>query len=159
MSEAFRHLHIRPELACDFLATFARMEYALKAAGYANGDENRVEAAWDRFANDIDPALCALAERDASLKESVSYLLGNPPRKQVLRGGTLEFIDQRIDRNQTKTQQALLMIRTTRNNLFHGGKFLREREAGRDERLIQSSLAVLLRCIPLQDGVLRNYEG
>lgn len=36
MSDPFRHLHMPAELACEFLAVFSRMEYALKATEYAS---------------------------------------------------------------------------------------------------------------------------
>ena len=44
MNNVFRHLHMPVTLAQDFIATFSRMEYALKAASYANGNEAKVEA-------------------------------------------------------------------------------------------------------------------
>lgn len=31
MNDAFHHLHMSAELACEFLAVFSKMEYALKA--------------------------------------------------------------------------------------------------------------------------------
>ena len=40
-------------LAHDFLSTFARFEFALKAAGYLKGDEKRAEADWDRFGDAV----------------------------------------------------------------------------------------------------------
>jgi hypothetical protein len=51
-------------------------------------------------------------------------MLASPPRKQVLRDTGLDFEEQVIDGNQARAQQTLLMARTVRNNLFHGGKFL-----------------------------------
>ena len=34
MDELFRHLHMAPVLAWEFLAVFSRMEYALKATEF-----------------------------------------------------------------------------------------------------------------------------
>ena len=51
MEQVFRHLHMPPELACEFLAVFSRMEYALKATRFQDGNEDRVSASWNRFAN------------------------------------------------------------------------------------------------------------
>src|SRR5688572_25973028 len=118
--DAFHHLHMAPELASEFMAVFARMEYALKASiEYASGDENGVQANWDRFANDIDKQFQAIPDKE--FRAAVDYLLGSPPRKQVLKNGAIEFVDQTIDKKQARAQQTLLMIRAVRNNLFHGG--------------------------------------
>ena len=41
MNDVFRHLHVAPELACEFLAVFSCVEYALKETGHVqnnNGD-------------------------------------------------------------------------------------------------------------------------
>jgi hypothetical protein len=159
MQDPFRHLHLPPDLACEFLAVFARMEYALKATGrYAVGTRNAVSANWDLFANDIDRLFSAV--RDEELTRSVGFLLAQPPRKQVLRKGGVTFEDQQIDGKQKRTQQVLLMVRTVRNNLFHGGKHVPggEREAGRNAQLVHSSLVVLKQCISLSPTVQECYD-
>lgn len=157
MDDAFRHLHMPATLACEFLAVFSRMEYALKASGYAIG-ANKVEAWWDKFANDVEAQFKAV--KDENFVGAVKYILTAPPRKQVLNGNAVAFADQTIDQNQGTAQQVLLMIRTVRNNLFHGGKVLPdgEKEAGRNERLVVSSLVVLRRCVSLNDGVHQSYN-
>ena len=141
-----------PELACEFLGVFSRMEYALKATGYATGT-GKVEAWWDQFANEIDVDFRAV--KDQHFINAVEFILKAPPRKQVLKEGVLEFIEQTIDQKQTTAQQVLLMVRTVRNNLFHGAKFLPvgEAEAGRNARLVESSLIVLERCLTLNARV------
>ena len=65
-----------------------------------------------------------------------------------------------MDSNQARAQQTLLMIRTVRNNLFHGGKYLpvKEVEEGRNEQLVSCSLIVLNFCIALNREVQHNYE-
>ncbi len=159
MCDPFRHLHMPPELACECLAVFARVEYALKATGeYAAGGEDGVSANWDRFANDIDESFCAV--EDERFWSAVDYLLTHPPRKQVLRQGTTIFVNQQIDTNQSKAQQTLLMIRSVRNNLFHGGKHLPhgEQEAGRNARLVSSALTVLKHCATMHPAVQLCYE-
>jgi hypothetical protein len=158
VNEAFRHLHMPPELACDFLAVFSRMEYALKATDYVQGGEDRVSACWDRFANDIDNAFRSL--KDDDFKAAVACSTEHPPRKQVLRNGSLTFVDQTIDPKQAIAQQTFLMIRTVRNNLFHGGKHTPdgEQEQHRNEMLVSSSLVVLKTCVSLNDKVSSCYE-
>jgi hypothetical protein len=41
------------ELTLEFLATFARFEFALKKASYAQGDNSKVSPDWDTFAKDV----------------------------------------------------------------------------------------------------------
>ncbi len=158
MDDAFRHLHMPAELACEFLAVFSRMEYALKATDYASENEGKVTASWDRFANEIDEAFGQVADEEFSA--AVGYLLAHPPRKQVRKDGVLTFEDQAIDENQRRAQQALFMVRTVRNNLFHGGKHLPdgEREQGRNQELVQHSLTVLRHCIRLNERVRQCYQ-
>ena len=147
-----------PELACEFLATFSRMEYALKSTRYADGNDKRIDPAWDQFANDIHEAFEKMAEPD--LVEAKSYLIGYPPRKQTLAGNKVTFVDQKIDVKQKTTQQLLLMVRTVRNNLFHGGKYLPggEQEEGRNNFLVKHALTVLLACSKLELDVRRSFD-
>ena len=158
MDNMYRHLQIPPELACEFLAVFSRMEYALKSANYAVGSAKKVEPAWDSFANSINEKFCAITHQD--IVEACDYLLKQPPRKQGLQANKIVFVDQVIDLRQTKTQQILLMVRTVRNNLFHGGKYSPdgEREAGRNHLLVRYGIAVLLACSVLDDGVRSSFE-
>jgi len=158
LENMYRHLYMPAELAVEFSAVFARMEYALKTGGFAVGNESRVDPNWDLFANTINDDFLAAA--DADVVEARDYLLQHPPRKQVLKNGQLIFVDQVIDPNQRPTQQVLLMVRAIRNNLFHGGKFLPngEQEQGRNERLVRSALRVLLVCALLHPGVHTSFE-
>lgn len=158
MNHAFRHLHMPQELACEFLATFSRIEYALKAAGYALDAGGRVAANWVRFANEIDEKFCEIA--DDQFTSAVDYMLSYPPRTQVLRDGRMSFADQVIDKKQKRAQQTLLMVRTVRNNLFHGGKHYPEGEGerGRNERLVSHALTILQHCAALHRDVCIFYE-
>ena len=47
----FAGLRIPKELVCEFFAVFSRFEFALKEAGFVQG-ENRVSADWDCFAKE-----------------------------------------------------------------------------------------------------------
>ncbi len=158
MQDIFRHLHVPPELACEFIAMFSRMEYALKSTHYAVGNAKKVEPAWDIFANHIDQDFLALTHPDTV--DARNYLLSHPPRKQVLQGKKLAFVDQVIDHNQATTQQVLLMVRTIRNNLFHGGKYSPqgEQEVGRNQLLVGHGLHILRACSKLDADVKISFE-
>lgn len=146
------------DLAIEFMATFSRMEYALKSTGYALGNTGKVEPAWDRFANEIDARFNQL--EDSELIDAKNLLLTSPPRKQVLQNHQVVFQIQTVDQNQRTTQQVLRFVRTVRNNLFHGGKYLPtgEMEVGRNEALVRASLKVIRACIALNATVQQSYE-
>ena len=93
-------------------------------------------------------------------QQRIEYILENPPRKQVIENERIIFINQTIDSSQKNTQQLLLMIRTVRNNLFHGGKYLPdgEIEAGRNEFLVNYSLIILRNCIQINTRVYASYQ-
>lgn len=146
------------DLAIEFIATFSRMEHALKSTGYALGNQGKVEAAWDIFANEIDLRFSQL--EDEELIAAKTLLLTRPPRKQVFQNKQVVFQEQAVDLHQTPTQQLLRFVRSVRNNLFHGGKYLPtgEVEAGRNEALVSASLKVIKSCIELNEAVKQSYE-
>ena len=97
---------------------------------------------------------------DEAFKVAVGFLLTEPPRKQVLRSGRVELEDSPPNKNLLKAQQALLMVRRIRNNLFHGAKASTpgygDRE--RDIKLVQAGLVILNRCMLLNQDVHMAYE-
>jgi hypothetical protein len=153
------HLHIPTGLAIEFIDVFSRIEYALKSTGYVLGNNNKVEPAWDRFANEIDDQFTQLDCEDINAAKSL--LLSSPPRKQVLQKGEVIFQDQIMDQNQRSTQQVIRFVRMVRNNLSHGGKYLPNGEAdtGRNEDLVNSSLKVLKACLELNEEVMESYSS
>jgi hypothetical protein len=112
-------LNVPRELTLEFLATFARFEFALKKAGYARGDDSEVSAYWDAFANDV-------AKIDAAALAPVlaasQYVQQHPPKKQVLDHGVIRWVD-RQGSSGSAIGDVLRSVRTVRNNVFHGGKF------------------------------------
>lgn len=146
-------LNVPRELTLEFLATFARFEFALKKAGYAQGDDTKVMPDWDSFGCDvakIDPTLLA------PVLDVCQYLQQRPPKKQVLRNGALFWVD-RQGTSGSVIGDVLLSVRTVRNNVCHGGKFPDGfvAEPLRDEALIRDCVAVLdgLLDLPLPKNV------
>ena len=134
------------------------MEYALKSTKFAVGDDKKIDPAWDCFANHIHEAFEKIAEPD--FVAARSYLLSHPPRKQTYAGHKITFVDQTIDIKQKRSQQLLLMVRTVRNNLFHGGKYFPdgEQEEGRNNLLVKHALTVLLATSKLDHEVRSSFE-
>jgi hypothetical protein len=151
-------LNVPRALTLEFMATFARFEFALKKSGYARGDDSQVSPNWDAFAND-------LAKLDAAVLAPVlgtcQYLQQHPPKKQVLDKGLLRWVD-RQGTSGSAIGNALLSVRTVRNNIFHGGKFPDGMimDPLRDEQLIRDCLAVLnsLLLLPLPKCVAENFK-
>jgi hypothetical protein len=139
--EILELLNVPRDLTLEFLAIFARFEFALKKAGYAQGDDSKVSPDWDSFARDV-------AKLDAAALAPVlngcQYLQQHPPKKQVLQNGALQWV-ARQGTSGSAIGDVLLSVRTVRNNVFHGGKFPDGviTDPLRDEQLIRDCLAVL----------------
>lgn len=131
------------EVASDFFRTFARMEYALKATGFFEGDEQQVKADWKQFAREVQVALAAANEK---VREAVNFILSEPPKKQVIVNGCLQW-DSTPPSAENEADRVLLYVRRVRNNLFHGGKFNGHWfQPERSGELMKASLIILNFC-------------
>jgi hypothetical protein len=150
-----RELNVRADLALDFFLAFSRFEFALKRAGFVRGDAKQALADWEKFAK-------ALREVDTSaVLKCCTYLSANPPKKQVLDDGKLNWALR--NRNLTEIDNILLDVRTIRNNVLHGGKYKSGpmEEPLRDQRLIKDclgALKALLDLPSLPEGVRENFR-
>jgi hypothetical protein len=144
-------------LLFDFFLTFARMEFALKNAGFVIGDEDSVNPAWDAFGNAIKDRF--KRKKTKELDMAVDYILINPPMKQVLRRGNLMW-DTNLPNAGSETQTLLVLIRRIRNNLFHGGKhnFGVHENTERTTQLLKNSLLIIQECSSLLPDVKTNYD-
>lgn len=141
-------------LTAEFFRTFARMEYALKAAGYHRG-EGDANPDWQRFAVTVEGAVANPDDR--RLRAAIDYISQRPPRKQVIRNGQLAWEDA-IPQTNSQADLLLLYVRRVRNNLFHGGKFNGHWfEPERSDALIRHSLVILRACRDASDEVTRAY--
>jgi hypothetical protein len=108
-------------LATKLFRKFAQFEYALKAAGYLRcGRDNAAEPDWTEFAKSI-PAVFD-APDEPGLAEAVRFILAEPPKKQVVVNGRLEW-SVAAPEGKKQSDLVLIYVRRVRNNLFHGGKF------------------------------------
>lgn len=151
------------ELVLEFFATFSRFEYALKRAHFVNSDRNHnVLPAWEKFADKLNGRIAAITNKD--FVEARSYLLGKPPRKQVLTepGKSTDWEWKPNSRRSTDSEERYLLrlVCDVRNNLFHGGKYPGDSVDGteRNRDLLQACLTILYECLPLDVGVKRFFE-
>lgn len=105
------------QLAFDFFFRFSRFEFALKANGYLKSHQPGAvaEPGWDEFvakhSNDYGCNLNALA------------LLARPPERQVVANGdALSWRAVGLDDCRSDLERVVRLLKTVRNNLFHGGK-------------------------------------
>ena len=146
------------ELASQFFRTFARMEYALKAAGYLTTMRgNDAQPDWNRFAKEVQTVI--EEPQDPDVADAVAYILKHPPKKQVVVNNKLEWDDTPPQTN-FEADRVLIYVRRIRNNLFHGGKFNgRWFEPQRSGALIQYGLTILKACRDYEPQVAKAYSS
>jgi hypothetical protein len=142
----------------DFFVFFARFEYALKREGMLKGSDRRAEADWDcyvkRARHLFEP------NTSTSMRASVDYLLAHPPEKQVVHSGELRRAAVTKDVSESNASYILRLVRTVRNNLFHGGKFPDPcgeiADTSRDRSLLRHALTILEECAK-EDAGLKQW--
>jgi len=142
------------KLALDFFKLFARYEFALKDMGYVYaGRNNEANTDWDRFANDIGRLL--FDEKDERVCTSLDYMLTNPPMKQVVVNGLVQW--EEVKPCERNSQILFSYIRRVRNNLFHGAKFNGTWfDPERSSKLLSCSHILLEHCISLSEEIRRR---
>lgn len=157
-NKLFQELNIDPELVVNFFLFFSRFEYALKRISrYANGNEKKVIANWELFASDYNDVF--QQNINPELNEAINYLLENPPQKQILIDGRLDWKPLTFGSNQQLTK-VIHCIKTIRNNLFHGGKFPSgpQDEPARNPTLLKYALLILAEILDLSESLKEEFE-
>lgn len=144
------------QLAQKLFRVFSRTEYALKAAGYNNGD-GPAEANWRAFALAVEDVIASPATQE--LREAVDFLFSAPPKKQVIVENTIQWATSE-PATDSQADKLLIYVRRVRNNLFHGGKFNgRWFDPDRSEPLLRHSLTILTACVDSVACVSEAYHG
>lgn len=149
------HMH-DSRLVYQFFTLFSVMEYALKELGYARSSRwDGVEVDWDRFVDYLEGKFTW--QNDPGLEQSVRYLFDYPPRRQVLRDGHLGWKESYRSPEVGDNEWLLRLVKTVRNNLFHGGK--RPFDPERDSKLLRSSVNILLAWAEIHPDVNRAVQA
>lgn len=149
------HQHL-DQLAGKLFQVFSRTEYALKAAGYNNGD-GPAEANWRKFALDVEVLIANPTIPE--LHEAIDFFFSAPPKKQVIVQGVIQWEVSEPTTN-SKADKLLIYVRRVRNNLFHSGKFNGHWFAPeRSELLLRHSLTILDICVKSVPKVNQAYCG
>lgn len=104
----------------DFFITFARFECALKNTERFLNVVN-VKPNWNEFSKSISNTFNPDITPD--IRAAVNFILNEPPRKQIVNNGRLEWQVSLVNENKSLAYKLCIYIRRVRNNLLHGGKF------------------------------------
>lgn len=103
-------------LAFDFFYWFSRFEFALKEARFLKSEKvgAKAEADWDDF--------IAKYSSDYQLTPAAEALITAKPQRQIVGVAEVNFGDVCFDPGTSDLKRVVVLARTVRNNLFHGGK-------------------------------------
>lgn len=103
-------------LALCFFYSFSRFEFALKENGrIKRGPHDSAQADWSTFITEN--------EDNYSQCDAVNRLMAQPPDVQHIgERYSWKWEPLQFDRNESTLSNAVLVVKTIRNNLFHGGK-------------------------------------
>lgn len=142
--------------AYKLFSRFSRLEYALKASVYYKTDDKKfVKTDWNKFIlKNKDKLQKCISEE--SVAQSVNIILEKPPKKQRLCDGKIEWVH--VDASQGSDLKNLICyIRRIRNNLFHGGKFFDNWNAGgRAHNLIKAANCIINSIVKVDPDVQKN---
>lgn len=148
------------QLTLDFFFTFQRAEFALKGAKFLQNttDGSPALASWKKFAGTEEVRMALENPQDDALMAAIDYYFAAPPRVQIVRNGALDWDDRTVGKR--KDAATLLdHVRTTRNNLFHGGKRSPELMRPRDVLLVEHGIVIVRASINAYAPVLQIFES
>lgn len=142
------------EVAFDFFYYFSRFEFALKENGYLKSQivGEKAEADWDAF--------CIRWREVYSLSGEAIVLLRERPARQIVgNDNTLAWKPVGLDDCKSELEKVVRLLRTIRNNLFHGGKHGHAdwHDAKRNHLLLTSGRRVLDQIAELASTLQADY--
>ena len=142
-----------PRDAVRFFKIMMRLEYALKACGFAEMNRAGLEIQWDQFANErLGKAFFERIQKSGN----ADMLIGAPPSRQVLRED--KSLDFDLVTECRCVQDLMGALRRTRNNLFHGGK-AGDRDHDRNDALIAEAIHVVEEILKTDEKLRFEFEG
>lgn len=144
------------ELVFDLFWKFSVFECALKREGFLrSGRTDAAEPDWDRFGREMRGQFAQVSV--AGFKEAVNELRRLSPQRQVVRDRRLGW--DPVARQVSESDEAftLRLLKTARNNLFHGGKYPDGPidEIARNHMILRAAITTLDGCYELHAGVRR----
>ena len=144
------------DLVLGFFWKFSVFECALKREGFLRpGPKNGAEPNWDRFGKEVQGRFSQVSI--PGFADAVGNFRKLSPQRQVVRDGHLGWEPIRQKAGQADEEYILRLLRTVRNNLFHGGKYPDGSiaEVARDRDILRAALKILDGCYEIHAGVKR----
>jgi hypothetical protein len=137
------------ELVLRFFLEFSRFEYCLKRGGFLKKGREEAVPDWEAFAKSLQGKLTDSPSDD--FRQGYFVLTARPPKKQIVSlSGGLGWRESTRGVKEAEEAFLLRLVRTVRNNLFHGGKFPYPdgpvQDPARDRELVWAALIVLREC-------------
>jgi hypothetical protein len=144
------------ELIFRFCYRFSRLEFALKEADFLRSHiaGHRAEPDWFSFVEEY--------ENNYQLSDAARALIEANPKQQIVGGNGLGLDFKAAERpnNASDMAHVVALVRTVRNNLFHGGKHDSEGwdDPARIRKLVKLSTTVLDQLAD-RAGLNSDYTG
>jgi hypothetical protein len=148
------------DLVLDFFWRFSVFECALKREGFLRAGRNcAAEPDWKKFGECIRDRFKEVSVN--GFHEAVHTMRAVSPRRQVVRNDKLDWEELRQNPDESEEGFILRLVKTTRNNLFHGGKYPDGpiAEVAHDKKILQAALKILEGCYELHPGIARWVEA
>jgi len=141
----------------DFFWMFSAFECAMKREGFLRrGHKDAAEPDWEKFGKSIQGRFREV--RVNGFPEAVRALMKVSPHRQVICEGRLRWEDLEPKPDESHEEFVLRLVKTARNNLFHGGKYPDGEiaEVARNKEILRAALRVLKGCCELHPGLARQ---
>jgi hypothetical protein len=106
-----------PEHAAAFMASFVRLEHALRRNGYARADRERAVVSWRKFAQELGEGFFVYVHHSGS----AATLIAEPPRVYHRDRGFLPLVREPITGVVQLFTRGVCQVR---NNIVHGDKYV-----------------------------------
>jgi hypothetical protein len=153
VSALLKQLRVEQETYVLFSLLFARFEHSLKVCGYCRDGNSGIQIHWRRFASEFDAEGERQYLQSPSYQDARAFLLRALPMQQYVhaerdirwRETDLEEVTQEgWSPAQNEDAKLAELVKTLRNNLFHGGKFHNPHQLqNRNQELLEAAIVVL----------------
>ena len=153
-------LNLDRSLLAEFLISFARFEYAVKAAGHSKNSAGYAVPDWENYCASIATDFWTTPSQEFG--RHLSYIRRKPPKKLVkLASGALKWKARSQDAGWTEPRKILHLAQGVRNNVVHGSKFTAREspEHNRNIKLMAAATAILAEFLSNSDRVSEVFNG
>jgi len=148
------------KLVLDFFWKFSVFECALKREGFlkAVGSNGSAEPDWGSFGKKIKGRFAQVPI--PGFHKAVKRLKELDPKRQVVRDKKLVWKSIVRQDSESDEEYVLRLLKATRNNLFHGGKYPDGpvEEIAHDRDILRAALIILNGCYEMHTGIKKHID-